>query len=512
MYKKTIIVAFILRLILFISLFILSLLFQSQAKKSPYKNLKRLQKFDLYDSVISSDDLWAIGVTKAKKCKLCKKLKKLLLELSTVSTSSLRHVYKFAWADGYEYVEGIDGDEILFKDQLKIKTFPSIVLFPYGPKQLKASIILDKKEIKDILQIKEYKLRLRKLKTLLKKFLPSKVTILDSAKQKVLRKFTAEEDPNLRRVILFSKSSVVSPMYKKLSLQFDRRYVFGQSSNLKLANKFGLDNISSSSSLFISSRKGKNINVKLKHFTNKTWISATSSLAIPYSKPLSSPSIKILNDNHDINNQSKNALTYERVYNILNSNEEYVNVSKITSKKAWMKNCIKNSKFQGNNNHICIIGIFQFGDQAGGQELEAFQELATRSILRTGYGDGSKGSIQVERMPLSFMWTYGELQDNLMTQFIISRLPCMLIINPNKRYYSIRYGKIPLEIEPMHKFLFASLSGNTKLVKLPKNIDLENDIIEDRKEYASEDDAFDLLIQEEKKRRKKKKTRQSDEL
>ena len=45
-----------------------------------------------------------------------------------------------------------------------------------------------------------------------------------------------------------------------------------------------------------------------------------------------------------------------------------------------------------------------------------------------------------------------------------------------------------------------------------KNIDLENDIIEDRKEYASEDDAFDLLIQEEKKRRKKKKTRQSDEL
>ena len=93
-----------------------------------------------------------------------------------------------------------------------------------------------------------------------------------------------------------------------------------------------------------------------------------------------------------------------------------------------------------------------------GQEVEAFQELATRSILRTGYGDGSKGSIQVKRMPLSFMWTYGELQDNLMTQFIISRLPCMLIINPNKRYYSIRYGKIPLETEPLHKFLYASLT------------------------------------------------------
>ena len=56
----------------------------------------------------------------------------------------------------------------------------------------------------------------------------------------------------------------------------------------------------------------------------------------------------------------------------------------------------------------------------------------------------------------------------------------------------------------MHKFLFASLSGNTKLVKLPKHIDLENDIIEDRKEYASEDDAFDLLIKEEKREKRKK--------
>ena len=81
----------------------------------------------------------------------------------------------------------------------------------------------------------------------------------------------------------------------------------------------------------------------------------------------------------------------------------------INSKKAWTKECIKNPKFK--KNHICVLGVFQFGDQAGGQEVEAFQTLATKSILRTGFGDGKAGSIQVERMPLSFMWTYGELQD-----------------------------------------------------------------------------------------------------
>ena len=69
---------------------------------------------------------------------------------SISSKSSLRHVFKFAWADGYEYVEGVDGDEVLFKDQLNIKSFPSIILYPFGPKQLKASIVLGKNEIRDI--------------------------------------------------------------------------------------------------------------------------------------------------------------------------------------------------------------------------------------------------------------------------------------------------------------------------------------------------------------------------
>ena len=108
------------------------------------EKLLRIQKYVLYDYVLASDDFWAIAVTRARKCKQCKRLKKSLLELSTLQNSSLRHVYKFAWADGYEYVEGLDGDEILFKDLVKIKSFPSLVLFPFGPKQLKGAVILDK--------------------------------------------------------------------------------------------------------------------------------------------------------------------------------------------------------------------------------------------------------------------------------------------------------------------------------------------------------------------------------
>ena len=53
----------------------------------------------------------------------------------------------------------------------------------------------------------------------------------------------------------------------------------------------------------------------------------------------------------------------------------------------------------------------------------------------------------------------------------------------------------------MRKFLFASLSGNTKLVKLPEHLDLENDVIQDEKQYLDEDDAFDLLFDEERKRK-----------
>ena len=451
------------------------------------EKLLRIQKYVLYDYVLASDDFWAIAVTRARKCKQCKRLKKSLLELSTLQNSSLRHVYKFAWADGYEYVEGLDGDEILFKDLVKIKSFPSLVLFPFGPKQLKGAVILDKNYMHKFLEVTDPISRLRRLKLLLQRFLPSKVHVLQSERQKELKIFTRAKDKHLRRVLLFSKASGVSPMYKKLSLLFDRRYVFGQSNNLKLANKFGLRSLSSSS-LYISKQSGSNINVKLKRFTNNTWISALASIK------------KILMEESP-NNSPPATLTYDSVYRILNAQEEYVNVTKINSKKTWMKECIKNPKYKKNKNHICVLGVFQFGDQAGGQELEAFQTLATKSILRTGFGDGKAGSIQVERMPLSFMWTYGELQDELMTEFILLRLPCIVIINPHKRYYSIRYGKIPLEVDLMRKFLFASLSGNTKLVKLPEHLDLENDVIQDEKQYLDEDDAFDLLFDEERKRK-----------
>ena len=55
--------------------------------------------------------------------------------------------------------------------------------------------------------------------------------------------------------------------------------------------------------------------------------------------------------------------------------------------------------------------MLQFGDYQGSQEVEAMQEVVTRSILRTAFGDGRRGSIRAERMPLAFMWMHGELQE-----------------------------------------------------------------------------------------------------
>ena len=68
---------------------------------------------------------------------------------------------------------------------------------------------------------------------------------------------------------------------------------------------------------------------------------------------------------------------------------------------------------------------------------------------------------------------------------------------PHKRYYSIDMEKYHWRLILCENFCSASLSRNTKMVKLPEHLDLENDVIQDEKQYLDEDDAFDLLFDEE---------------
>ena len=101
----------------------------------------------------------------------------------------------------------------------------------------------------------------------------------------------------------------------------------------------------------------------------------------------------------------------------------------------------------------------------------AFQTLATKSILRTGFGDErARTPFKWKECRFIIIWTYGELQDKLMTEFILLRLPCVVIINPHKRYYSIRYGKIPLEVDPLRKFFVCILVWKYKTGQVTKSI------------------------------------------
>ena len=130
-------------------------------------------------------------------------------------------------------VEGLDGDDLMLKDQMGIKAFPGIILFPFGPKQIKAAIVLDSNIAESMIDGEDGR---RKAQKMLKNFLPSLVK--STATNAELNVFLHGSDHQLRRILLLTKLSKPSQMYKKLSLQFDRRFVFGISDSEDLARRF----------------------------------------------------------------------------------------------------------------------------------------------------------------------------------------------------------------------------------------------------------------------------------
>ena len=111
----------------------------------PLAEVVKIKDRVLLDSVLGSDDPWLIGVSSRWKCKKCKRIKK---QLNAIAATSFKDVYRFGHASGNEYIDGEDGDDIQFKSLFKIKSFPKLILFPYGPKQIRAAIVLEDSIVK----------------------------------------------------------------------------------------------------------------------------------------------------------------------------------------------------------------------------------------------------------------------------------------------------------------------------------------------------------------------------
>lgn len=438
------------RLVLY---FVVALIFKVVAEPTAKPEVLEVRGAVLLKTILPSDDAWVLGVGLGWKCKSCRRIRKFLERLSV---SPLKDAFRFAVGNGKEYVEGLDGDDLMLKDQMGIKAFPGIILFPFGPKQIKAAIILDSNIAESMIDGEDGR---RKAQKMLKNFLPSLVK--STATNAELNVFLHGSDHQLRRILLLTKLSKPSQMYKKLSLQFDRRFVFGISDSEDLARRFGI-HPNERPQLVVSPDNGGK---KLKKCTRKTtfhW------------------------DRFEYELEETKKLNAYTVGMHLNRLKPTVSVPYVGNQSAWNKNCLNPRLAK-----ICVIGLLQFGNQAGGQEVEAIEELATKSILRTEFGDGRPGSVQVQRMPLSLMWMHGELQNNFLDLLKVSRLPALVVLNPLKRQYSLFYGSIPLQSSILREYILATLSGAVKLIRLNPNIDLSNVIADSQ--YLEDEDTFQVL-------------------
>ena len=428
----------------------------------PLAEVVKIKDRVLLDSVLGSDDPWLIGVSSRWKCKKCKRMKK---QLNAIAATSFKDVYRFGHASGNEYIDGEDGDDIQFKSLFKIKSFPKLILFPYGPKQIRAAIVLEDSIVKEMMKKEK---GLKKFRQMLADFLPSLVQPLNRKNREGklqmnidLNNFFRDKDRGLKRVLLLSKSKKISPMFKKLSLLFDRRFVFGYSHDKVLAKRFGVE-ANELPQLLVSPTVGR----KLKKCTRKTIFRGWQRL------------------------EYEQKLDFHQANVFLHNLRPYAPLPYVGDPASFNRYCLDNPAIVGGNG-LCIIGVLQFGDYQGSQEVEAMQEVVTRSILRTAFGDGRRGSIRAERMPLAFMWMHGELQEEFEDALKISSLPAVVALNHRKKYYSIFTGALPLEPDHVHKFVFDQLSGGVRLVRLDPNLNISSLI--STKQFGTDEEVWETL-------------------
>jgi len=188
--------------------------------------------------VVGSDDAWAVIVLESpERCgKPCEDMAQIL---NTVAEKSVGLV-NFATVRATESVaDAASGDSIEVHKLLNITTVPSIALYGPGPKTLRQSMQLDSQMSGGLFGGGP-----KVLYQNLKMFTPS---LIQSVRAATLDTFLGRPSTpaSLPRVLLLTDKKERSLLYKKLSIDFAARAVFGQAAlddaKGKLAAAFGVN-------------------------------------------------------------------------------------------------------------------------------------------------------------------------------------------------------------------------------------------------------------------------------
>lgn len=249
------------------------------------------------------------------------------------------------------------------------------------------------------------------------------------------------ERPTDPHVLLFTKSPLgSSALYKKLSLDFDRRAVFGEASHHmnKLAKAFGVTDYP----MLLVSPPGFQPEPP-KGLADKK--EEADSIPLTYQWK-----------------RYSGGMNYKELAAFIGKSLPRFRAPVIRSNGDFDKYC-------EDKGGVCLIGVTssRLGDTNQDPEGSSFNKAADRAYVQIDMDSAARGgTINVEKMPINFVLLEGAAQSDFLDTFDIPTTPAVVAINPRKKRYSVMKGAFnPGEIR---YFVLELLDGKVPQHELPR--------------------------------------------
>jgi len=246
----------------------------------------------------------------------------------------------------------------------------------------------------------------------LRNFVPSMV---ETANTNKLQEWMTKRLPAAPRVLLFTEKLGSSVLYKKLSVDFAGRALFGESSKFleDMAELFGVTEYPT----LLVSPPGPH---SLKEEAYKAW------------------------------KRYEGDMEYAAIKTFLQRNVPDKSTPLVHSPATWKKHC---ADAEG----VCIIAAVEDDAVARKRQLEVFDATVSRAFVKVDMEGFQRGSVQATDYPVSFMALDGERQADLRSLFDVPAVPSVIAVNPRKKAFSVMKGSF--NEKNVYEFVMGMLLG-----------------------------------------------------
>lgn len=365
---------------------------------APEDNLVTVRGETFAETVLKSDEMWGVVVLAPdEQCgEPCGKAKEVLGKLA----GKMGHLMKFGTM---LYSESIpnpaeDGQVQTVGEIFNIvnttsgqATIPHLLIWQYGPKLTNMAISMPAQFLSSIIA-RGPKPAWKQLRN----FLPSMAETVNSNK---LPEWLSAKAPKLPRVLLFTEKLGASVLYKKLSMDFAGRGVFGEVSKYleDMAEAFGVTEYPT----LLVSRPGP-LNPE-DASDLKTW------------------------------KRFKGDLNYDALKAFLSKNIPDRSTPLVHSPATWKSLC-------EDADGICLIAAVEEDAVARKRQMDTFNTVAHRPYVKVDMEGFQRGSVTAQMHPVSFMFIDGDRQADFRKVFDVAAAPAVVAVNPRKQVYTPMMG------------------------------------------------------------------------